>query len=147
MRAQWVRWVVFAAVALVVVVAVSAAIFAFGDHAVRIDYYRVVGDRELVIGVTGGKGSWPRAHVDEDQASVTITASLFDWSLGLPQTAVGIPLELPVTLDGQLAERIVRDGSTGEEAVRTQCEWPTYLAPGCRVEQGPRASGGVEVSR
>jgi hypothetical protein len=147
MRAQWVRWVAFAAVVIVVIVAVSVAMVAFGGRAVRIDYYRVVGDRELVIGVTGGKGSWPRAHVDEDQASVTITASLVDWSLGLPQTAVGIPLELPVTLDGPLAERIVRDGSNGEEAVRTRCEWPIYLAPGCRVEQGATASGSVEVSR
>ena len=147
MRAQWVRWVVFAAVVIVVIVAVSVALVAFGGRAVRIDYYRVVGDRELVIGMTGGKGMWPRADVNEDQASVTITASLFDWSLGLPQTTVGIPLELPVTLDGPLAERIVRDRSNGEEAVRTRCEWPMYLAPGCRVEQGATASGNVEASR
>lgn len=136
MSSPWARWLVFAAVTIVVIVAVSVAIVAFGGRSVAIDYYRVVDDRELVIGVTGGKGSWPRASVDEEQGTVIITANLFEWGFGLPQTAVGIPLEAKVTLEQPLDDRVVVDGSNGSEPVQTRCGWPTYRAPECVVRDG-----------
>ncbi len=56
MSNQWTRWLVFAAVTLVVIVSVSVAIVAFGGHPVAIDYYRVLGERDLAVGVLGGQG-------------------------------------------------------------------------------------------
>jgi hypothetical protein len=119
MQAQWVRWVVFAAVAIVVMVAVSSAmVFALGARPTRIDSYRLVDDRTLVVTVIGGKNAWGRTEVREELRAVTVTALVYD-DRGLPQSAAGYPLELKVTLTQPLGDRVILDGSNGEEVARS----------------------------
>jgi len=119
MRAQWVRWVVFAAVAIVVMVAVSSAmVLALGARPTRIDSYRLVDDRTLVVTVIGGKNAWGRTEVREELTAVTFTALVYD-DRGLPQSAAGYPLELKVTLTQPLGDRVILDGSNGEEVARS----------------------------
>lgn len=135
----WPRRILFATVTILAVAAVAVGIVAFGGRSAAIDYVRMVGDHELVIGVTGAKADWPRIKVDEQDSTVTVTVNLFDWSMGLPQNAVGVPLAEHVNLHRPLGQRSIVDGSTGSEPPRTRCEPPLYLAPGCVVQPGEAA--------
>jgi hypothetical protein len=83
--------------------------------------YRVIGERDLVITVTGGNATWCRiTSATETQADVTVGAACVSLILG-PTTAVGIPTDLAVHLAQPLGARIVRNegGGVVPQAPRT----------------------------
>ena len=133
MRSQRLRrWTVFVGAAVIFVAAIVALVFVFGDRPTHIDYYRVTGDRTLVVGTTTGPAKWTRTVVQENPASVTITVRAYDVG---PGSAVGYPVEMNVVLEQPLGGRHVLDGSDMSDIVETRCPRPQYLAPGCVVDQ------------
>jgi hypothetical protein len=127
------RWWVLALVAggLLLIAAIGAF-----DRPTRIEYYRVTAPTSIVIGVTSGRATWTRiVEVAETASAVTITVKSVE--VPLPQTPLGVGLELAVALHDPLGDRSIVDGTDGNVAVQTRCIPPLYFAPGCVVEANP----------
>lgn len=105
--------------------AAAATVFAALDRASRIHYYRLIGDRTLVVGTITGPGSWTRVgSVTETPTSVVVAVRSFDYPF-LPRSGVGVPIEFVLTLNEPLGERAVVDASDGYVVRKTRCLGPT----------------------
>lgn len=123
----WRRWVVVAAVVLVLGVAAVRSL----DSPSWIYYYRVVDEHQLVVGTVTGPGAWTRVtSVTETPLTVTITVSSLLVQLG-PGAAMGVAVESTAMLRDPIASRTVIDGSSGLPVQQTHCLPPAYFAPGC----------------
>ena len=101
------------------------------DSAQSIVYYRLVGDRTLVVATVTGHGAWTRVTgLSETPSTVTITVSSFIVQIGAG-TAEGVPVESTVTLHEPLGGRTVVDGSSGEPVRETQCVPPPDTPTAC----------------
>ena len=123
----WRRWLVVAAVVLVLAVAAVRSL----DSPSWIDYYRVVDERTLVVGTDAGPGAWTRVtSLIETPSTVTVTVSSLFVQIG-PGTAAAVPVESTVILRDPIASRTVIDRTSGLPVQRTHCPPPAYFAPGC----------------
>jgi hypothetical protein len=118
------------AIALAVAVLAVLAVRAL-DSPSRLDYYRIVDDRTLVVGTDVGPGSWTRVtSIVETPSTITIAVGSFLIQPG-PGAAEAVPLELTVDLGDPISARTVVDASTGVAIPGTRCSPPAYLAAGC----------------
>jgi len=117
-------WVALGVVLVLALVSIRSL-----DRPTSIDYYRVVGDRTLVIGVVSGPGTWTRpTTIDEAADKVTLEVS----SLTAPLPGYGDDaIEITVTLHEPIGSRPVVDAHSGQVVPRTRCLPPAFLAPGC----------------
>src|SRR3954452_19072676 len=120
------RRVVVLAIALVFAALAVRAL----DSPSRLEYYRVINDRTLVVGTDVGPGAWTRVTgTAETSSTVTVAVSSFLLRPG-PGPAEAIPAELTVNLGDPIGDRVVIDASTGLPVQRTDCLPPAYLAAG-----------------
>jgi hypothetical protein len=114
------------------VLAAGAGVFVALDRPDPIDYYRLVGDRTIVVGTITGVATWSRvSSVTETPTSVVVAVRSFRFPV--PATAAGIPIEYVVTLESPLGDRTVLDASTGGAVPEAKCIGPTpFAAAPCR---------------
>jgi hypothetical protein len=125
------RRLVLAAAALLLVGFGTVAVVRALDHPSWIYYYRLEGDRTLVLGTVDGPGANVRVtSVVETPTTVTVTVSPLLIGLG-PSAGFGVQYESTATLPDPLGARAVIDGSSGLPVQRTHCPPPSYFAPGC----------------
>jgi hypothetical protein len=99
-------------------------VFAALDRAAPIEYYRLVGDRTIVVGTITGVATWSRvSSVTETPTSVVVAVRSFDIPF-VPRSGVGLPIEYVVTLEAPLGDRTVVDASTGAAVRQTDCIGP-----------------------
>ncbi len=124
MRAKWRRLV---AIALIAVLAVGVVRLA--DRRLTIGYYRLVGDRTLVVGAgVAGHTFWARlTGVDESPTTVTVTVS----ELVPIVSNTHSPTEFVVELRDPLGSRTVIDATNGDPVPRTRCVSLGALALSC----------------
>ena len=104
------RWVVLAVILIVAVVTLRLLY-----QPVTLQSYRIVDPQTLVVTGYGARTAPTNlSDVTETGATVTIRVDAFTFELG-PTTGEGHPLDVVVPLDGPLGDRIVIDGSTGQE--------------------------------
>jgi len=102
----------------------AGLVFAALDRAEPIEYYRLVGDRTLVVGTTTATLTWTRvSSVTETPTSVVVAVRSFRIQFG-PGTGAAFPIELVVTLAAPLDGRTVVDASTGAAVRETNCVGP-----------------------
>jgi hypothetical protein len=110
------------------VLAAGAGVFVALDRPDPIDYYRLVGDRTIVVGSITGRGAWTRvSSVTETPTSVVVAVRSFDIPF-VPRAEGGLPIEYVVTLDSPLGDRTVLDASTGGAVPEAKCLGPTPFA-------------------
>ncbi len=118
------RWVVLAAVALLVFASIR-----FLDRPTPIDFYRIVDPQTLGIDTTTGPGTWTRVtSVAETDSSVTVVVSAIRIQLGPAEDTLGF-VELTVKLSSPIAGRTVVDGSNGQPVSPARGPWPPQLGP------------------
>ncbi len=128
------RWLLLSTILFVVfcLIGMAACTILVTDRAVRIDYYRVVDQKTLVIGAETDTSSWTRVtSVVETATTVTITVR------ALPPpirngTGGGQGVEFIVKLRDPIGSRTVVDGSRGQVVDFTRCLQPVPLRQGCR---------------
>jgi hypothetical protein len=99
-------------------------VFAALDRAAPIDYYRLVGDRTIVLGALTGQVTWTRvSSVTETPTSVVVAVQSFRIQFG-PGTGAAFPIELVLTLAAPLDGRTVVDAATGAAVRATSCVGP-----------------------
>jgi hypothetical protein len=124
------RWLLLA-LAVVLVSVVAFVGYASLDRATSIRYYRVVGDRTLLVGTQAGLGANVRVTgLVETPDAVTITVSTFLFQLP-PSTSGGYRYESEARLMDVLGERTVIDGSTGLPVPFAYCPLPAFQAAAC----------------
>jgi hypothetical protein len=102
----------------------AGVVFAALDRPEPIAYYRLVGDRTLVVGTTTATATWTRvSSVTETPTTVVVAVRSFRIQLG-PGTAALIPIEFVLTLERPLDGRTVVDASTGAAVRETNCVGP-----------------------
>jgi hypothetical protein len=105
------------------VLAAGAGVFVALDRPDPIDYYRLVGDRTIVVGTLTGVATWSRvSSVTETPTSVVVAVRSFRFPV--PAPAAGIPIEYVVTLEAPLGDRTVVDATTGAAVRQTDCIGP-----------------------
>jgi hypothetical protein len=124
------RWIA-GAVLLIAVVGVVRGV----GQGTRLDHYRIIDDRTVVVGTTAGPWEWLRvAGVTETTASVIIEASALDVPLpGFRDTIA----ELTVDLRDSIGSRSVIDASSGLRLDLAPCPPPDVY--GCS-RNSPSAS-------
>lgn len=111
------RWFIAAAV----VVTAVWALMAIYDRAQPLDYYRLVGDRTIVVGTITGRGTWTRvSSVTETPISIVVAVRSFPIPF-VPAAGVGIPIEFVITLEAPLGDRTVVDAATGAAVRASRC--------------------------
>ena len=94
---------------VVAVVVIGIVLFRPGSQPMGLDYYRMLDEDTIVIGLIGGESADARVtDVSETDDTVTITVRLFTTSFGLTNE-VGLPVELQVDLERPLGDRKVFD--------------------------------------
>jgi hypothetical protein len=109
-RRAGVRSLVLQGAAVLVVFSGLAWLYVLGaSRPSRADAYRVTGERDVVVTVTGGLSTWCSvSSVVETAVDVTVGTACVSIILG-PTLAVGIPTDLAIHLDQPLGDRIVRN--------------------------------------
>lgn len=103
------------------VVAAAGAVFAVMDRPAPLDYYRLVGDRTIVVHTITGRATWTRvSSVSESPTSVVVTVRSFRIPF-VPASGVGIPIEFVITLEAPLGDRTVVDAATGAAVRPSRC--------------------------
>jgi len=111
------RWLIAAAV----VVAAVWALVAVYDRAQPLDYYRLVGDRTIIVGTITGRGTWTRvSSVTETPTSVVVAVRSLPIPF-VPAAGVGIRIEFVITLETPLRDRTVVDAATGAAVRGSRC--------------------------
>jgi hypothetical protein len=101
-------------------VILSWLLFVAREYPSRIDSYRVVDERTIVVQVVAPPRGWTWVdEVVESSSAVKVSVRSFDLLPG-PGTAYAISLELTVQLDEPLGDRLVEDGD-GRPVPRPNC--------------------------
>lgn len=112
MSTDWVRrwrWVLLVALAALLIVLLWL-LLVVKEYPSRIQSYRVVDERTIVVQANAPKRGWTRVdNVAETSTAVRVTIKSLDLLPG-PGTALGISVELTVRLDQPLGDRVVQDG-------------------------------------
>lgn len=128
------RWIVLSTILFVVfcLIGMAACTILVTDHVVRIDYYRVVDQKTLVIGAETDNTSWTRVtSVVETATTVTITVRALPPPITLGVDGGGQGIEFLVRLRDPIGSRTVVDGSSGQAVDFTRCLQPVPLRQGC----------------
>ena len=103
-------WFAVALVVLVAVVLIRSNSTVLVDAYPRMDSYRIVDQRTLVMTVSVAPGSWTRVtSVTEAPTQVRVTVESLAWPIPLPGTAALNLLNMTVSLADDLGTRAVLD--------------------------------------
>ena len=99
-----------ASLALIVVIVIRSNATVLANSSPRMDSYRLVDDRTIILTVAVGPRSWTRVtRVTETPTDVQITVESLVFPIPLPATAHLELRELTISLADDLGTRVVRD--------------------------------------
>jgi hypothetical protein len=105
-------WFAVACLALVVVLLIQSNSTVLVDSYPRMDSYRVVSERAIVLTVAVAPRSWTRvANVTETSTDVRVKVESLDWPIPLPGTSELELRDLTISLADVLGVRAVRDAA------------------------------------
>lgn len=105
-------WFAVGVAVLILVLLIRSNSTILVDGYPRVDSYRVVGQRSIVLTVAVAPRSWTRiTAVRENETEVRVTAESLDWPIPIPGTDDLELRNLTVSLSEDLGARVVRDAN------------------------------------
>lgn len=105
-------WVAIALVVLTIFLLIRSNSTALMNGYPRMDSYRVLNERSIVVAVAVAPRSWTRlTALEQTESEVRVIVESLDWPIPLPGTADLELRELTIALAADLGTRTVRDAN------------------------------------